>query len=687
MEQDAREQGAGAESPETMEPTTARAAGTAVATAGATAAPGGDMAGATRSPHVVFTLPQDWGTIPHFLLPALERLDRDAAETQLLVVTADAETALAVADAALALRGADRPLVLPVTRPERALRQLRGGPAPAIAGTASALGALVRASALKLSGVRTLIVAWADELLASTAEAAELEAVLAELPKEREISRVLVAAEATEAVEALVERAFRRPRRVAPLARAEVRAVPMRYVPTAPSARADTLRRVLDELDPASAIVVVGSDASEREARRALRALGYPLADAPAADPLDAVDSPEAAAQRALAGGEGELAGAAARPATPAVIVVRGDAVRGDATGAPLPPRPALVALWELPSAREAFDRVMATQPGQTVALVQPRQLAALRALAGGPVSVLPLAEVTRRARERDAVLRAELRAELERGLPPREVLALEPLLEHFDPTEIAAAALRLVERERARRAAASAAVAAAASAAPAAPAGNGMTRLFLTVGTRDGVRPGDLVGAIAGEAGITGDQLGKIDLRESFALVEVVSAEAERVLRKIDGIAIRGRRVNARLEREGSGDRRGGDRPGGGARGGFGGPKREGGARPFGGDRAPRGDRPDRPERRGPGGPGGAARGAGGAGGPGGGRSFDARSDGPRGFGAPDDRDVREKAEQRTEWAERAERLRRARRPMPGTDDADEGGDIRGPMDAPAEG
>ena len=42
----------------------------------------GGTTGATRSQHVVYTLPHDWGTIPQFLAAALERLDRDAADTQ-----------------------------------------------------------------------------------------------------------------------------------------------------------------------------------------------------------------------------------------------------------------------------------------------------------------------------------------------------------------------------------------------------------------------------------------------------------------------------------------------------------------------------------------------------------------------------------------------------------------------------
>ena len=48
------------------------------------------------------------------------------------------------------------------------------------------------------------------------------------------------------------------------------------------------------------------------------------------------------------------------------------------------------------------------------------------------------------------------------------------------------------------------------------------MTRLFISVGSRDNVRPGDLVGAIANQAGVTSASIGKVDVRESHSVVEV---------------------------------------------------------------------------------------------------------------------------------------------------------------------
>ena len=62
----------------------------------------------------------------------------------------------------------------------------------------------------------------------------------------------------------------------------------------------------------------------------------------------------------------------------------------------------------------------------------------------------MTLAESGVRARDRDTRMRAELRALLAQGQFGRELLALEPLLDEFDGIEIAAAALQLLEQERA---------------------------------------------------------------------------------------------------------------------------------------------------------------------------------------------------------------------------------------------
>jgi ATP-dependent RNA helicase DeaD len=177
--------------------------------------------------------------------------------------------------------------------------------------------------------------------------------------------------------------------------------------------------------------------------------------------------------------------------------------------------------------------------------LSQPRQLPTLRSLAAGAaVTPIVLPDAALRARGRDEVAREEIRRELERGSHGRELLALEPLLDEYDGIEIAAATLSLLERARAERAAA---VAAAAD-QPSAPA---MTKLFVNVGAKDNARPADLVGAFANEGGITRTQIGRVELRETYSLVEVDSRVASDVAAKLTGSTIRGRRVQARLEQE----------------------------------------------------------------------------------------------------------------------------------------
>ncbi|WP_165249880.1 DEAD/DEAH box helicase [Paludisphaera soli] len=79
---------------------------------------------------------------------------------------------------------------------------------------------------------------------------------------------------------------------------------------------------------------------------------------------------------------------------------------------------------------------------------------------------------------------------------------------------------------------------------------GANMTRLFVGAGRAAGVRPQDLVGAITGEAGLTGRQVGDIDIADRFSLVEVPSELADSVIDALRGSRIKGRSVIVRRER-----------------------------------------------------------------------------------------------------------------------------------------
>jgi ATP-dependent RNA helicase DeaD len=73
--------------------------------------------------------------------------------------------------------------------------------------------------------------------------------------------------------------------------------------------------------------------------------------------------------------------------------------------------------------------------------------------------------------------------------------------------------------------------------------------RIFIGAGRLDSIRPGDLVGAIANEAGLPGDAIGPIRITDRFSLVEVPSDRAEQVIRALRGTTLRGKRVTVRRD------------------------------------------------------------------------------------------------------------------------------------------
>jgi len=89
-----------------------------------------------------------------------------------------------------------------------------------------------------------------------------------------------------------------------------------------------------------------------------------------------------------------------------------------------------------------------------------------------------------------------------------------------------------------------------------------GMVTLKLNVGRLHNLRVGEVVGAIAGEAGIPGKVIGAISLRQDFTLVDVEEAYVEQVLRGVKHWNVRGTMVEVTRDRgsrgQSSGDRKG---------------------------------------------------------------------------------------------------------------------------------
>ncbi len=74
------------------------------------------------------------------------------------------------------------------------------------------------------------------------------------------------------------------------------------------------------------------------------------------------------------------------------------------------------------------------------------------------------------------------------------------------------------------------------------------MTRLFINIGKKANVRPGDIVGAIAGETNLPGSKIGSIDIYDKFSFVEVPNENAQDVITIMDNNQIKGKRINVEI-------------------------------------------------------------------------------------------------------------------------------------------
>ena len=373
--------------------------------------------------------------------------------------------------------------------PGRVTRLLREDALDLLVGTPEAALALLRRSALQPARAGSVVLAWPEQW-ESTEPLADL---MADVP--REAQRVIVTADPAGCAPLLERYAWRAlpfGQAVPDGATALERAA--RVVATSWADRAGAAAVVLDLLDPASAAVWCADHGLDAALDAAL----------PPGDPRVTRD----------------------RPGTPveAEVVIFADLPPLDAV-AHLPPGTAAVFL--APPGTEPYV-------ARLVAGARPLRLP-------GSVEAAETASAARRTRIAERIAAGALEGAL---------LQLAPLLERFDAARVAAALYELWQ----------AAPAAPPEPAPAATPARGPARaygepvtvkLFVTAGKRDGVTPADLVAVLTKDVKVPRQEIGRIELQESFALVEVPAANAGKIAEALTGRTLRRRRITARLERE----------------------------------------------------------------------------------------------------------------------------------------
>jgi len=206
-------------------------------------------------------------------------------------------------------------------------------------------------------------------------------------------------------------------------------------------------------------------------------------------------------------------------------------------TGGPIAPPdqpPDAVVCSALPTRDEL---AMLARIGEPVLLLKAPQLAYARSIAA--LAPLTLPGVADRARDRVEELRDRVARRIAAGGVDAELALLDPLFQRFDPAEVAGALLAMLHEPQDEKEEA---------AAPLAP--DARVKLFVNVGKRDRASAKDLVGALIREAGVAKADIGRIEVRDSFSLVELAPPAAQQAVQKLAGAMIRGRRVAPRLDR-----------------------------------------------------------------------------------------------------------------------------------------
>ncbi|HEV8150323.1 MAG TPA: DbpA RNA binding domain-containing protein [Gemmatimonadales bacterium] len=129
----------------------------------------------------------------------------------------------------------------------------------------------------------------------------------------------------------------------------------------------------------------------------------------------------------------------------------------------------------------------------------------------------------------------------IEAGSRTGAYAALAPLFERHEATAIAAALYDLWEQARTARS----------QPATTARPPQASVQLWVGIGKRDAVTPHDLVATLLRDCEVPKDSIGKIEIRESFALVQLGAAvDAEQIADKLTGKTIRKRRLVARVDK-----------------------------------------------------------------------------------------------------------------------------------------
>jgi ATP-dependent RNA helicase DeaD len=431
----------------------------------------------------------------------------------------------------------------------------------------------IRRQTLKLQHVQIVILDEADEML-DMGFADDLEAILQQTPENKQTA--LFSATMPSRIKTIAHRHLKNPAEITiakePVkAGAAPRVQQTAYVVTRQHRNA-ALARVLDMAAPKSALVFCRTRLEVDEVTSMLNGRGHRA---------EAIHGGMSQQQRdrvmnAFRTGQTEL------------LIATDVAARGLDI-----PQVSHVVNFDLPSSAEVYvHRIGRTgragREGMAITILDPREQRLLRSIelhTKAKVTVSPVPSVADLAAKRLERTQATVQEALEAEDLDRFMNVAQALAESTDPLKVAAAALKLIYRaqggERTEQD-----IPALPMRAPEMPrsmqrpgsyqedrhrgpharmaerpssgrsprregAEPGMVRVYIGAGREVGIRPADLVGAIANEAKINSKSIGAIEIEDRFSIVDVPTAMAKGIIEALSQSRIKGRKVPVRVFRD----------------------------------------------------------------------------------------------------------------------------------------
>lgn len=471
------------------------------------------------------------GKTAAFALPLIQKMNRDELTTQALVLAPTRELAIQVASGIYDLAKHAGLRVVPVYggQPiDRQFRALRQG-AQIVVGTPGRVLDHLRRGSLNLKAVTYCVLDEADEMMA-LGFAEDMEAILAELPEERQLA--FFSATMPQRILNLTKKFLRNPEHISILTkRRTLDNTNQTYYEVPNGKKQEALARVLDMESPGPTIVFCRTRQETSDLSDLLRLRGYNT---------EALHGDMSQIERDRVMRRFREGGADLLIATD--VAARGldiDTVT-HVINYDIP--------WDVEQYIHRIGRTgRAGRSGDAITLIESREKRKLRMieqLIGATIKPARIPTSADIAAKRRDLFKETLRDALEAGEFEIHSATVAELSEEFDAMDVASAALHMLwQSQHANKAEVEEEVYGHYEQPEA-----GMARIFVGLGRQDGLRPADLVGAIANEAGLSGKMIGVIDILDRTTFVEVPADSAASVVDALRKTKLRGRKPKVTL-------------------------------------------------------------------------------------------------------------------------------------------